>query len=338
MAEVKNKFYAARCKIYDKKTPMQTVEDDMETSEEDDSPETRERKRIEVRSPFCVCPTCTYSQQRVLQPVKWKDLHPGVQLEILHNLESNATSADEAIAVLRLNRSERQSAMELLYHYYDFHRKAANAQTSFSQQYMQYEEQMKRNLTRGEVQDLMQHTILGVQGNDEFDKPVKEVDIELGRTYLEERLQNPCMITLRPDLSPRKRSKGAHDFKANASPYLQLAFEHGPMAFPTLPLDATTEQIRNAPRRRPGSSDAVAEVTSLAEMAIEQEERLVTTRRPVVQCSSFGSTSGVRALHDSGYRSSSSQVLKAPLNRCSTNAAEARRGRSEQPRHPTGAK
>ena len=263
--------------------------------------------------------------------VKWKDLDPGVKLEILHNVECTATNVDKTIATLKLNPSEKQNAMELLYQYYDFHRKAKSAHTSFSQRYMKYEEEFERNLTRGEVQDLMQQTILAVDGKDEFDKPVKERDICLGRRYLRERGQDPNIITLRPDLSPQERSARAQGFDANLSPHLQLAYQYGRMAFPSLPLDATEEQIRNAPRRKLGSSDTAPEFSTLAEMERGKEDRLSLREQPAAQRSFF------EALRDSQDRPPPSQNFKLPRGRCSTDVAEARRGRSEQPLQSLGA-
>lgn len=271
MAQLKHSRIVTWCKIYEKRPSKQFIEDDMATSEEDDSSQTKKRKRIEVRWLSFHVSNRADNLQHQLLPIEWKHLDAGVQLDILHNLICDAKDMRRAAATLHLNRAERQSAVDLLSDYDDFHQRAMDAVSMFSQAHTQHETQLQRVLSHEEIRELMRKTILAVDGEERFDKPVKECDIQLGRQFLRERRAHKDLISLKPDLSPRNPPRVPRSFEANLSPHLSLAYRQGPMAFPSLPLNTPKEQIRNAPRRSPGSFGATPGITILADSRKNRE-------------------------------------------------------------------
>ena len=167
--------------------------------------------------------------------------------------------------------------MKLLFEYNEFQQRADNASTEWTKLRMLYEAQEKRPLTQEEEQEIMHRTILAVEGEDKFDKPVKDHEIAMGRKFLQQCGLDPEIIKVHTSVPSTNTSGFARRPHPEMSEHLRHAYEQGPAAFPSLPLHASEEEIRHAPRRKPGLTYTNPETTTLVEM--EQEEALDRRRK-----------------------------------------------------------
>ena len=195
----KHRRMLAGCDKYEKMTELELIEDEMATSEEDDSVETMERKELEVLTVILlnlVAPTDPL--QATIYPPKWSRLNRDIQLDILYNLKGCAGEPRLAISALKLDLAEQNNAADLLKEHARFERRNREATMHWTTKRRQYEEQYRRPLTRDEERIIMERTIMSVQGHETWDVPVKNHELIFARRYLESRGQDPDSLTLGP--------------------------------------------------------------------------------------------------------------------------------------------
>ena len=198
-AKEKQRRMLAGCKKYEQMTELELVEDEMATSDEDDSVETLERKELEVVTAILLnVVAATDPVQASIYPPKWSRLNRDIQLDILYNLKGCAGEPRLAVSALGLNPTELNNAANLLKEHASFERRNKEATTYWTTKRRQYEEQYRRQLTRDEERIIMERTIMSVEGHENWDVPVKNHELIFARRYLESRGQDPDSLTLGP--------------------------------------------------------------------------------------------------------------------------------------------